>query len=257
MEDRTELEFEWRGRTGPFALTLTPGVFTPSHTSLALAEVIEVQPGEVVADIGCGCGVLAIVAARLGAARVFATDVSGDAVRAGEANARSLGLDSIVEFRTGHLSEPLAGITVDVVIGDVSGVPDALAEVTGWLPGGGPTGAETPVAMLEKLDPLLASGGRLYLPTGSLQDEVAVLTAARDIFGPGNVELLHRRRFPLSGAAVRTEVFEDLMARGIARFERHGSRWLWTLSLWRCQLRGGQASPVSPTGSTFLENPIA
>ena len=130
MQDRTELtEFEWRGRTGPFALTLAPGVFTPTRTSLALAEVIEIHAGEVVADIGCGCGVLGFVAARLGAARVYGTDVCDDAVRVGEANARALGLDDIVDLRTGHLSEPLAGITVDVVIGDVSGVPDALAEV--------------------------------------------------------------------------------------------------------------------------------
>jgi precorrin-6B methylase 2 len=236
MQEGTELtKFEWRGRTGPFTLTLAPGVFTPTHTSLALAEVIEIRPGEVVADIGCGCGVLAFVAARLGAARVYGTDVSEEAIRAGELNARALGLGGVVDLRTGHLSEPLAGITVDVVIGDVSGVPDSLAEAAGWLPGGGPTGAETPLAMLEKLDPMLAPGGRLYLPTGSLQDDETILAAARDIFGPGNVDLLATRRFPLPSSAAREDILDDLVARGVARFERHGSRWLWTLRLWCCR----------------------
>src|SRR3970040_1466486 len=56
----------------------------------------------------------------------------------------------------------------DVVIGDVSGIPDELASVSGWFPSGlsgGPTGAELPMRMLDEAKRLLRKGGTLLLPT--------------------------------------------------------------------------------------------
>src|SRR2546426_749051 len=82
--------------------------------------------------------------------------------------------------------EPLAGIRANVVIGDVSGIPDEIAAVSDWFPGGfsgGPTGAEVPVAMLESARDHMFPGARFYLPTASIQDEGAVLKAARRLFG--------------------------------------------------------------------------
>src|SRR5207248_10177654 len=68
---------------------------------------------------------------------------------AGE-NARRLGLSDCSEYHQGHLFGPVADVEADVVIGDVSGIPDAIAEVTPWT-SGGPTGAELPIEMLETL----------------------------------------------------------------------------------------------------------
>ena len=154
-------EFEWKGRTGPFTLMLTPGVFAPSSTSLVLAQAMEIQPGEVVIDAGCGSGVLSFVAANLGAGRVYGCDVSTEAVRVAGENAVRLGLSDVTEFRAGNLMEPVRDVRADVVVGDVSGIPDPVAEITGWFPdgrGGGPTGAELPIAMLESLGESLKRG---------------------------------------------------------------------------------------------------
>lgn len=227
--------FEWKGRTGPFQLRLAPGVFVPTHTSLAVAEVLEIHPGEEVADIGCGCGVLAIVAARLGAGRVVGTDISADAVEVAAGNARGLGLEAVTDFRVGDLCEPLGDESFDVVIGDVSGMPDPIAELAGWLPGGGPTGAENPVAMLKGVGPALRPGGRLYLPTGSIQDDETVLAVARDVFGADRVDRLGSRLFPLPTTLATSPVLEELMAAGVVRLESRGSRRLWELRLWCCR----------------------
>jgi ribosomal protein L11 methyltransferase len=65
------------------------GFGTGEHesTRLALAHLHEaVRPGDVVADAGCGSGVLAIAAARLGAARVAAIESDAEAVVNAEAN---------------------------------------------------------------------------------------------------------------------------------------------------------------------------
>ena len=159
-------EMEWQWRTGPFTVLLNPGVFSPTHTSRTLADALEIGPGDTVVDVGCGSGVLSFVAARLGAERVIGCDISSAAVVAAGTNADRLGLSDRVEFRTGSLLEPVRDVRADVLIGDVSGIPDEIAQVTGWFPdgrAGGPTGVELPLQMIEQIGDTLVPGGRLYL----------------------------------------------------------------------------------------------
>src|SRR6266516_1837015 len=101
------VEIDWRRREGPFPLLLGPGVFSPTTTSRTLADALEITPGDTVIDVGCGSGVLSIVAAKLGAAKVYGVDLSQRAAEAAKENARRLGLDHICEFRAGDLLEPV------------------------------------------------------------------------------------------------------------------------------------------------------
>src|SRR2546426_8182812 len=127
---------EWKGRTGPFTIFLNPGVFSPTHTSRTIAEALDIGPGDTVVDVGCGSGVLSFVAARLGAKRVVGCDLSDEAVVAARENAKRLGLDDRVEFRSGNLLDPVRDVHATVLIGDVSGIPDEIAQVTRWFPDG-------------------------------------------------------------------------------------------------------------------------
>ncbi|HVM11049.1 MAG TPA: 50S ribosomal protein L11 methyltransferase [Actinomycetota bacterium] len=232
--------FEWTGRGGPFTLLLSPSVFPPSKTSAVVADALEVRPGETVIDVGCGSGVLSFVAAKLGAGRVYGSDISAPSVEVARANAERLGLADRTEFRAGSLFEPLRDVEAEVVIGDVSGIPDEVAEVSGWFPGGyagGATGAEVPIQMLETIGTCLKSGGRLYLPTASLQDENRVLAAARRIFGERNIVPLAEREFPLPALVARSKALAKLMADGLLTLRERGSRLLWRLAIWRCERR--------------------
>jgi SAM-dependent methyltransferase len=229
-------EFEWRGRTGPFTVQLGEGVFRPSATSVAIADALAIAPGDTVVDVGCGCGVLSFVAARLEAQQVFGCDISEAAVAVASVNAKRLGLQDVTRFRAGDLLEPVADVQADVVIGDVSGIPDAIAKVTGWFPGGrggGPTGAELPVAMLEGAADVLRPGGRLYLPTGTIQAEDSVLSAARRIFGD-RLEVVLERNFPLPDMVLRSKDVGRLIADGVVNLSKRGSRLLWKLRVWLC-----------------------
>ena len=137
-----EWAYTWEGREGPFTIVLAPGVFAPTRTSMEVAEGIVVHPGDTVIDVGSGSGVLSFVAARLGAGRVFGTDINPRAIEVARHNADLLGLADAVDFRQGSLFEPLDGIRANVVIGDVSGIPHIIAEASDWFPGGfsgGPT----------------------------------------------------------------------------------------------------------------------
>lgn len=235
---------EWKGRTGPFSILVNPGVFSPTHTSRSLAEALEIGEGDTVLDIGCGSGVLSFVAARLGAARVIGCDISEPAVVAARDNAERLGLSDRTEFRVGSLLEPVRDVKADVIIGDVSGIPDELGKLAGWFPdglAGGPTGAELPTAMLEGLDDILVPGGCMYLPTGTIQAESKILEVARRIFGAANMEQVLEREFPLPDVLAKSKEVGRMVAQGLVSLRTRGSRVLWRLSIWRC-VRGGETA---------------
>ncbi len=66
------------------------GVFSPEYSlcSHLLAQWTSIAPGESVLDVGTGCGVQAILAARRGAGYVVATDINHEALRNAERNAK-------------------------------------------------------------------------------------------------------------------------------------------------------------------------
>jgi methylase of polypeptide subunit release factors len=226
--------FEWKGRCGPFELQIGRGTFRPSTVSLLLAESMEIGEGVVVIDAGCGSGVLSIVAAKLGAAMVYGVDAAPDTVEIATANAVAQGVGDRTRFYQGDMFEPLPfEEKADVIIGDVSGIPDEVATVSGWFPSGlagGPTGAELPMRMLEEAKRLLRRGGKLFLPTGSLQDEGSILDKAKSIFG--SIRQLSERRIPLPSALASSPAVLQLLKDRVIDLTQRGSRLLWTARVW-------------------------
>jgi ribosomal protein L11 methyltransferase len=85
-------------------------------TQLCIQLLLELERGTAV-DLGCGSGVLAIVAAKLGFAPVVAVDSDANAVEAARANAAANGVEIDVQ-QTDVLADPLpAG---DVAIANIT-----------------------------------------------------------------------------------------------------------------------------------------
>ena len=82
-------------------------------------------------DVGCGAGLLALVAARAGA-RVFASDVDGELVEWARLNAALNGVE--VEFAVGDLLAPGAGRAFDAVVFNAPLVRAPLAVAAGDEP---------------------------------------------------------------------------------------------------------------------------
>jgi len=104
-------------------LSIDPGhaFGSASHetTRMCLEAVAEfVTPGAVVADIGCGSGVLAIAAVRLGAREAIATDISPDAIIATIENAHRNDVADVVDVSTATIEE-LDSATYDLVLANI------------------------------------------------------------------------------------------------------------------------------------------
>ena len=102
----------YRARAGEAVIRLDPGMAfgTGQHpTTLMCLRALEetVRPGADVLDLGAGSGILALAAARLGAASVLALDTDPLAVRAARENVRLNGLEAIVRVEEGTLKDGL------------------------------------------------------------------------------------------------------------------------------------------------------
>jgi methylase of polypeptide subunit release factors len=224
----------WKGRCGPFELKVARDTFRPSTISTLLAESMNIEEGAVVIDAGCGSGVLSIVAAKLGAGRVYGVDAAAETVEIATVNAEAQGVSDRTTFFQGDMFGPIPdGVEADVVIGDVSGIPDDLATVSGWFPSGlsgGPSGAELPMRMLDEAKRILSKGGKLLLPTGTLQDENSILDKARSLFG--SIKQLSERSIPLPSALAEQPAVIGLIKEKVIELTERGSRMLWTARVW-------------------------
>lgn len=80
-----------------------------------------VRPGCVVLDIGTGTGMMALLACRMGARRVYAVD-PGDSIHLARAAARAAGFADRIEFIQGLSTEVTLPERADVVVSDLRGV---------------------------------------------------------------------------------------------------------------------------------------
>jgi SAM-dependent methyltransferase len=260
----------WTGAGGPFDYEVSPRVFVPTLTSEAIVEALG-QVGDlgVVLDVGCGAGFLAIVAARLGARRVYATDVSKEAVRLAHSNAERAGVGDTVRLLCSDGLEAFQAhaVNADVVINDISGVPDILASRLGWYPaggGGGGDGITLPLRVIDGLPQVLRPDtGVLVQPLGSVQFTPAIKRRLDALFKKRTVAAY--RQFFLPKQALSGDVSEinALRQQGRMRLWEARSLTWWDAEVHVCQgLRHGDRGAVaksatSANGGSLLsdENP--
>ncbi|MEM2141688.1 MAG: 50S ribosomal protein L11 methyltransferase [Candidatus Thorarchaeota archaeon] len=80
----------------------------------AMEEVVTER--SLVVDLGTGSGVLAMMAARMGARRVIAVDVEAESIRYAQLAARRNGLESRIEFVVCHFEDFVPDEPADIVV---------------------------------------------------------------------------------------------------------------------------------------------
>jgi D-alanine--D-alanine ligase len=172
--------------TGPVDLVIPAGVHRPPASTLELAVRLDVRKGERVLDLGCGAGLLAIAAARLGAGRVVATDIDPRALEATRQNALANGVADRIEIRAGAWYEALNGHSACD-----AGMFDVMVATPPQTPGhhafglryGGPDGTGHLFKIVQgAADFLEPQSGRLWLLAISLANPPELLRVLHERF---------------------------------------------------------------------------
>ena len=192
---------------------LIPRPETELLVDLALSDIVRrltsaprpagTQPIKV-ADVGTGCGAIAVALAvalrKRGAGpdvRLYATDVSPDALQLARENAVGHGVADVMRFVEADLLPPVIPGPFDLVLANLPYIPSAtvpeLPVAASFEPrlalDGGPDGLDFVRALLARLPEALAPGGLALLEIGADQADTAVAAVAASLPGwPARVE---------------------------------------------------------------------
>jgi len=101
------------------SITIYPFVYVPWDKSVPYM-ILEYEPffhGKRILDVGTGTGILAILAAKMNAKSVTATDINPNAVSCARENVNRLGLSHIINVKdAGSLFEPVKNEIFDIVM---------------------------------------------------------------------------------------------------------------------------------------------
>jgi methylase of polypeptide subunit release factors len=150
-----------------FRFVVPPTVFHPRYfmTGEYFARFIDGLDlhGQRVADVGTGSGILALAAARAGAARVIALDINPAAARAANENARLNGLgDRVTAICSDLLSALPPAPLFDVVVSNPPYFPGEPRDLADRAWHSGPNHRDIEQLFVQTRE-RLAPGGRMYL----------------------------------------------------------------------------------------------
>ncbi|MEI6807341.1 MAG: 50S ribosomal protein L11 methyltransferase [bacterium] len=152
-------------------ITILPHVYVPADMSVPvmLNDFAPLISGKRVLDMGTGTGVLALLAAHLGASEVTATDSNPKAVENARVNAERLGMSDRVKVRgPSNLFDAMGAEQFDVIIFNApwsEGVPKSLYDTAIYDPG------HSVLAGFMKAAPAhLAAGGAILLQYSDVSD---------------------------------------------------------------------------------------
>jgi len=149
---------------GALVVSMDPGLAfgTGTHTTTALClEWLDANPpvGKQVIDYGCGSGILAIAACKLGASEVMGVDIDPQAIQATQENARR---NKVLGALCAVLPDYLETDPVDLVLANILANPL--------------------IGLADRLSGLVKQGGRIVM-TGILAEQAEdVMAAYREWF---------------------------------------------------------------------------
>jgi methylase of polypeptide subunit release factors len=208
-------------------------VFTPNLTSKLLlksgTKVLKTSTGTVL-ELGCGSGWITeklILEHGMREHKYWLSDISEEAINDSKQNL--IPPLAIENFAVGNCFEPWENRRFDVIINDIAGISDGIAELSEWYEGvtfrAGMDGLDNTREVLAKISNFLSDNGVFIAPVISLSNVVAYKALLDDNFHEVNVE--HRTIWPMPEAILQEhDLIQELRREGQIFLEEKYSKFL-------------------------------
>lgn len=174
-------------------------VYEPAEDTFLLADYLAqaVEETDAVLDVGTGCGILAVLAARK-AQKVVATDLNPYAVECARLNAVTNDVSDSVDVRLGDLFDPIQKTErFDLIVFNAPYLPSEPHEKETWIGrawAGGPTGRQVIDRFIDEAPHHLRENGRVLLAQSTLANvDETIARFARAGFG---ASIVAEKKFP-------------------------------------------------------------
>ena len=223
IKQHTEIKFSL-SLDKEIGLMSAPGVFTPNATTNLLIQAVKntISEPATLLDLGCGTGVVGLALHLQGLIKspVYASDLSKSSVFCSRENFERYGCSA--EVRGGSLFEPWLGDKFDVIVDDISGIAQDVADVSPWFQGvpcdTGKDGIDLVVEIIRNAPQYLTEGGHFFFPVLSLSNVDLLLQVAKENFG--TLERVGRQDWPLpTELKVHMPLLRKLYAEGSIKLE--------------------------------------
>ncbi len=148
-------------------------VYEPAEDTFLLAENLVVNQNDVVLDVGTGCGIIGILAAKK-AKKVVAIDVNPHAVSCAQMNAKLNGVAGKSDIRLGNLFEPVKGNEkFSMIVFNAPYLPSERSEQKTWIErswAGGSSGRELGDQFISQAPRYLTEKGKIVLVQSTLSN---------------------------------------------------------------------------------------
>lgn len=210
--------------------------YKPSALTELLAGNIEVRKNSIAADIGTGCGVLAALASKLGAKKVYAIDVDENCRKPVEANSKANNLDNVI-FLKGNMLSPLKE-KVDVIIASLPQMPSNRK--IGIHRHGSKDGAKFNAELIKKAPKYLRRNGVLFFSLMSISSPIKILKLLEKKFHASIVGAKERKfdkkRFDKLSKGLSDYIFELSKKDKSVLYYRNG-KWYYVMYVIKATLK--------------------
>ncbi len=209
---------------GNYNFELDDYTFVPTQTSNCIihASIKVIDKPSSILDLGCGCGVVAILIAKHAKydINLSASDLSDTVELVVKKNAKEYGMD--IDVRQSNIFDAWGQKKFDLIINDISGVAEEIALISPWFKNisckAGEGGNLLVNTVIDNAHKHLNPDGKLIFPVISFSNKEAILDKAKDIFN--NVELVERQEWPAPQEMIQNiDILETLKKKGLIDYK--------------------------------------